>query len=55
MTHIENIDENENATCIYCNFLYSRLKSNDYWIQYQMCSKCCHTQYADITIRKRCL
>lgn len=41
MTDIESVNENEDATCIYCNFLYIILclKTNDYWIQCQMCSK----------------
>lgn len=28
-TDIGNIEENKNAVCIYCNSLYSHLKSNE--------------------------
>lgn len=29
VTNIKSVNENENAACVYCNSLYSCLKSNE--------------------------
>lgn len=49
----EVVEDEEDATCIYCNGLYSQTKPGDMWLRCQACEKWAHADCADVSPRKK--
>lgn len=43
------IDDDSDVACLYCNELYSRSRSREFWIKCQNCSGWCHAECADVS------
>ncbi|KAI4460650.1 hypothetical protein MML48_5g00008304 [Holotrichia oblita] len=39
-------DDEEDCACLYCNGLFSRSKSKEWWLRCQLCQKWCHVECA---------
>lgn len=44
-------DDEDDASCLYCNEVYSRSKSREKWIQCQTCRKWCHIECAGVSYK----